>query len=82
MSATFTTIGVFPAVYLTESWRFQVRPLISLQDPKKDKNLYTAYVSIKTQGSDLPFGDKTKPNGVWFDRVILVKEEPPAPPKL
>jgi len=74
-------LNELPYFYWTGSTRFQVRPLISLLDPKKDKNLYTAYVSIKTQGPDLPFGDKTKPNGVWFDRVILVKDEPPAPPK-
>jgi len=74
-------LNELPYFYWTGSTRFQVRPLISLLDPKKDKNLYTAYVSIKTQGPDLPYGDKTKPNGVWFDRVILVKDEPPAPPK-
>jgi len=69
-------LNVLAYFYWTGSSRFAVRPKISLLDPKKDKNLYTAYVSLKTQGPDLPFGDKTKPNGLWFDRVILVKDEP------
>ena len=42
-----------------------------------EANVWEAYISLKVTGPAYMKGS-TAPNGVWMDRALLVKPQPPA----
>ena len=64
-------------VYLTPTWEIQ-KHLFSLFDPLHPEQEWEVYVSMKFAGPQNPHGDPQAPNGVFFDRMILVQAEKPA----
>jgi len=63
--------GEWTYVYLTQSWRFQEH-LWTEYDPRHPQQEWEVYVSMKATGPAYPHGQEGEPNGVWFDRMILV----------
>ncbi|MHB9024697.1 MAG: DUF4838 domain-containing protein [Armatimonadota bacterium] len=62
-------------VYLTASWQLQ-KHLYTLYDPAHPDQEWQVYASMKFTGPDYPFGDPKDPNGLFIDRLILVKIPP------
>jgi len=60
-------------IYLTGSWQIQIRPLIPFLNPDNPDHPWDIYLSLKTSGPGLPFGDKTGKDGIFLDRMILVR---------
>lgn len=67
-------LGEWTYVYLTESWRLQ-QHLYALYDPANPDQEWEVWVSMKCTGPDYPHGNPNDPNGVYFDRMILVRIE-------
>ena len=63
-------------IYLTENWEMQ-KSLFSLYDPLNPDQEWEVYVSAKFTGPKYPHGDPKEPNGLFFDRMILVRVENP-----
>ena len=63
-------------IYLTKSWQMQ-KHLFSLYDPLNPDQEWEVYVSAKFTGPQYPHGDPKEPNGLFFDRMILVRVENP-----
>jgi len=76
------TLGEATYVYLTESRKYQVH-LWSEYDPANAQQQWDVYVSMKATGPAYPHARSGEPNGIYFDRMILVPvgpgEEPVIP---
>ena len=59
-------------IYLTGAWALQARNLGMFLDPKTPDLPWDVYVSLKTSGPNLPFGDKQGKDGAYLDRLLLV----------
>jgi len=60
-------------IYLTGSWQIQIRPLIPFLNPDKPNSAWDIYLSLKTSGAGLPFGDPSGEDGIYLDRMLLVR---------
>jgi len=67
-------LGEWTYVYLTASWRLQ-QHLYSLYEPDNPEQEWEVWVSMKFTGPAYPYGKPDEPNGVYFDRMILVRVE-------
>jgi hypothetical protein len=63
-------------IHLTGSWQMQ-KHLFSLYDPLNPGQEWEVHVSAKFTGPKYPHGDPKEPNGLFFDRMILVRVEKP-----
>jgi hypothetical protein len=61
-------------IYLTRSWQIQADPT-TLFDPARPDQKWELYASLKFTGAGYPHGVEGEPEGVWVDRLFLVRVE-------
>ena len=61
-------------IYLTASLQIQ-KHLYGLYDPARPDQQWDVYLSMKYTGPAYPFGESGEPNGLFMDRMILVKTD-------
>jgi len=60
--------------WFSKSWQIQ-KPLGSLHDPQNMNQEWDLYVSVKVAGPSYPHGKPDEKDGLYLDRLILVKTD-------
>ena len=66
------TLGEWTLVWLPSDWTLQEH-FWPLYDPKNADQEWEYYISAKFTGPAYPHGDPNQPNGLFIDRIVLIR---------